>query len=56
LKRSVTYLQVMTLPCILVMRQQHILASCCVYFQTNLLTGINQGFCIFLYGIHAISQ
>jgi hypothetical protein len=32
LKISVSYLHVITLPCILVMRQQHTLSFLCVYF------------------------
>jgi hypothetical protein len=31
-KRSVSYLYVTMLPCILVMRHQHILSFLCVYF------------------------
>jgi hypothetical protein len=38
---SVTYLYVTILPCILVMRQQHILSLLCAYYQTNLLAGVN---------------
>jgi hypothetical protein len=40
-KSSVSCLYVIILPCILVMRHQHILRFLCVYFWTNLLTNIN---------------
>jgi hypothetical protein len=56
-KVSVTYIYVMILSCIMVTRQLYILNIICVYFyETNLLTSANSGFCVFLYDIHIISQ
>jgi hypothetical protein len=39
-KKSVSYLYVRILSCILVTREQHVLSFLCVYFQTNLLTNV----------------
>jgi hypothetical protein len=46
-KISVTYLNVMILPCILVTGQQHILSLLWVYFYTSLFIGVNQSLCVF---------
>jgi hypothetical protein len=41
-KGSITYLNVMIMPCIPATRQQHILCFLCVYFQINVLTSTSQ--------------
>jgi hypothetical protein len=48
-KGSITYLYVMILHCILLTGQHHILVLrfLCVYFYTNIPTGVNQSFSVF---------
>jgi hypothetical protein len=56
IKRSVSRLYAVILPCILVMRQQHRLTFLCIYFKTNHFTSVNLSFCVSLYRICVISQ